>query len=264
MNNIDIINQQLGMIIAQDKYDGYKVRAYEERMFEELKDGLDSHTIYVVVKFGANVPNFGQSFFNLTLTAISEENSFDIARMLLDEYATTYNNYVDTSEGYLKQFYSGVEILQNFAEIDIGFRALLFINGSWVISNDINVITSIVYYVSADALTGETLKFITCDDDYTVQLNPIANFNALGETRATGATSTYLINIVSYSTNTSLANKVLDQKLGTLGVNPDYFFTITYKNGKSLSKAKFKLVNTKYTDQLGSLPMTTFTFTRGK
>jgi len=264
MSNIDIINQQLGQIISDIKYEGYFVRAYEERMFEELKDGLDSKGIYIVVRFGAPTNNFGQKYVNMTMTAMSEQNAFDIALMLLDEYAGTYNNYVDTTNGYIKQFYTGANILQNFAEIDAGFRALIAVNGAWLVSSDLNPITSIVYYATAEAETGETLKFIYSSDDYSVQLNPVANYNALGEARSTGATATYVLTFTAYATNTPLANKVLDQKLGTLGVNPDYYFTITYLNGKKLTKGKFKLANTTTEENMGSLPVSAFVFTKGK
>lgn len=261
MNKIDLINQQLGQIASDPKYNGYFIRAYEQRMFE--KEQLFDNGIYIVVDFGAPTKNFDVAYTPVTLRVLSEANNIDTVLMLLDEYTTQFNYSTLTEGGYLKQFYNGEEVAENFAEIDTGLRALYFVQGVFIESPSLNPIVSIKYFDSAESTNGEEVKFLACADEYTVQINPVANYNALGNTRAEGATAVYMLILSCYADNSNLANKVIDQKFENVGINQPYYITVSYNNGKTLTKARFKLTDAKYNGEIASVPMNTYVFVRG-
>lgn len=147
-NQLNILKQELG--ITQD------LVIEDEQIFaKRTDDELIPNKIYVVLKkLQATITNEGLTQ-PIQLIAVSEENSSDYAITLLSEFAKRYN-WVKATSGttQAKQQYSTPITVNNFQEIGIGYRSVLFLSGTLFILEDLLDIQNLT-------IDGESASFIS-------------------------------------------------------------------------------------------------------
>lgn len=128
-----LIESQFNEIIygGDCTYRGYFVTVAKEQDFNRIQDKHPNH-IYIVVKFLAASLNYGQTLLPITITAVSEDRKLDVCQKLLFEFAD--RNNLKLTDGKIKQFYTSPQVISNFEEIYDGFRSILYVSGSFLIS----------------------------------------------------------------------------------------------------------------------------------
>ena len=129
----DIINNDL------DYYNGYSIEIVDEQFFVKQENNAPGK-IYIVVKFLEATLNFGQIVFPITIQAISEQDKLEICYTLMFEFANKYN-LKWTEDKKVGQFYNAPYVLSNFNEIFEGFRSLLYVSGTFLITQNANYLT---------------------------------------------------------------------------------------------------------------------------
>lgn len=261
MNNIvDLINQQIGEITTDAFYDDYKIKAYEQRIFMQ-RETADPNEIMLVVEFGQSTQVHGQTLQPFRILVFSEENSFDVAKKLMDHYVLTYNFKRSATGDYHKQFYSGVRPLQNFIELNAGYRALFSVDGTITESSNLNDIVEILFHKNAQD-AGVAIQTLTEKDTYSVTLNPLASYDNEGNVKSHAVSGVYVLAFTCYAMDNDFQDKVTDKKFFVSPPHEKFILSVKYRNGKELTKAEFVLVDTTYESEQSSLPLNVYVFTR--
>lgn len=160
---LETIESQFKNILYGDNYyNGYSVTIAKEQDFVKIRDNKDPKHIYIIVKFQSASLNYHQYLLPLTITALSEQNKLDVCQRLLLEYAETYNLSMSNDET-IKQFYDAPQVLSNFEEIYYGYRSMLHMGGTFLVSQDSNPMR--FYYYTADVDEASKEKGVTIDAD---------------------------------------------------------------------------------------------------
>lgn len=153
----DVINASI------DYYKGYDVEIADEQYYNKSVKNVPGR-IYIVVKFGEATLNFGQIVFPITIQAISEQDKLDVCYTLLFEFANKYNiNW--NKDKTIGQFYNAPYVLSNFNEIFEGFRSLLYVSGTFLMTKNANYLTA---YYAPKAINGETIEEFIVDSGCTI------------------------------------------------------------------------------------------------
>lgn len=136
-NIMETIETQLKDILYNDMYyNGYQVKVAKEQDFNRIID-KDPNIMYIVVKFGAASLNYRQYLLPITIYALSEQNKLDACQRLLLDYCMQYNLAMSEDQT-TKQFYSTPQVISNFEEIYYGYRSMLYMQGTFLVSKDSN------------------------------------------------------------------------------------------------------------------------------
>lgn len=261
MNKIvDLINQQIGEITNNEFYEGYKIKAYEQRIFDE-RGKIKPNEIILIVEFGQSTQVHGQTLQPFRILVFSEENSFAVAKKVMDNYVLAYNFKRSDSGDYHKQFYSGVRPLQNFIDLNAGYRALFSVDGTITESSNLNDIVEILFHKNAQD-AGVAIQTLTEKDTYSVTLNPLASYDNEGNVKSHAVSGVYVLAFTCYAMDNDFQDKVTDLKFFTLPPSTKFLLSVKYRNGKELTKAEFVLVDTTYESEQSSLPLNVYVFSR--
>lgn len=151
---VSIIRNELIEVMnaSYNVYKDYEVVLSSEQQFIKTPN-LNVKAIYVVVKFGAATVTFGQSVLPVTLSVMGEENKLNIARMLLSSFAETYN-LQRVNDGTIQQVLEAPNILSNFNMAQKGFRNLLSLSATFVVSKNANFYTLFNFDYKYDNVTN--------------------------------------------------------------------------------------------------------------
>lgn len=117
-------------------YEGVEVIIGKEQQFMYEED-FKPNNIYGVVRFGATDINFGSQVVPITLTFLSEQNNIELAQNLLYTFAQTYN-LTRGLDNTIQQVYTSPEITSNFNLAYDGFKSIMFLSGTFIISKNAN------------------------------------------------------------------------------------------------------------------------------
>ena len=133
-----IIQDELMTVMENNGYNemGYDIKISLERQFVRREE-FNPKTIYVVVKFGESELNYGQLVAPFTITAITEENDIDIGYKLFLEFSEKYNLKMN-EDGTMLQAYTSPTMSNSFQFIAAGYRPILYMSGTFLISKNIN------------------------------------------------------------------------------------------------------------------------------
>lgn len=143
---LTIISNELAEIINSkpDMYNGFPIEIAEEQYFYNFKR-QEPGKIYIVIKFLDAPLNYEQIILPVHIQAISEQDKLDVCRSLLFEFASKYNLYKNNykeEDKTMQQYYNSPYVLSNFNEVFEGFRSLLFVSGTFLITNNANYCTA--------------------------------------------------------------------------------------------------------------------------
>lgn len=143
---LNIITSEIAEIMNSkpEYYGEYSVEISEEQQYYKM-NRQDPGKIYIVVKFLDAPLNFEQIIMPINIQAISEQDKLEVCRTLLFEFASKYNLYkmsFEDEDQTMQQYYNSPYVLSNFNEIFEGFRSLLFVSGTFLITNNANYCTA--------------------------------------------------------------------------------------------------------------------------
>lgn len=132
---IQLVRNNMASIMEDPYYNGYDIEVTSEMQFLKKKEAYKNR-IYIVVKFLPATILFGQVVLSLTITALSEQNHLFVCQKLLSDYAHKFNLTFDGDN--IQQIYETPTVLLNFNEVYDGFRSVLSMDGTLVITTTIN------------------------------------------------------------------------------------------------------------------------------
>lgn len=144
---VDIIKEQMDAVRMTDPdfYSNYNFDIENEQYFVPDEE-REPNRIYIVIKFSPAQIDYGQDIMPFTIQAVSEQNGLIAAQRLLFDYAQTFNLRTLLKDGKtIYQNYTSPNVISNFEVIYDGFRSVLIMSGTILISSNINRIT-LKYY----------------------------------------------------------------------------------------------------------------------
>lgn len=216
---------------------------------------LKENAIYVVISYDGANNNFAEYVVPFTLNVLSENNDLDIAKELLNTFALRFNLAsivieVDGVKQKLLQLFDTPLVNDAFSEVDSGYRALMSLEGSFVIASNTNDLTS-VEFLDSETQTYINIPFITGVIEFTNTVLPEPQGDTYGRNKTINLNQTITISIATYLLNNSLFDSVLDNYLSCQGdFNARYTLKITFLNGKQIVN-DFVVSSFKITKELG-------------
>lgn len=115
---------------------GYEFKVAEEASFSDPTE--TERTILVVVKYLTGVIMSGSVAYPIQLMVYAEANGIEVARYILDTFATTKNmtSFIRNFK-YYKQSYSTSTVMSQFSPGPDGFRGLVYLSGTLVVTENI-------------------------------------------------------------------------------------------------------------------------------
>lgn len=132
---VQLVRNNIASVMEDPYYDGYDIEVTSEIQFLKKKEAYKNR-IYIVIKFSPATIFFGQTVLSLTITALSEQNHLFVCQKLLSDYAHKFNLTFDGDN--IQQIYETPTVLLNFNEVYDGFRSVLSMSGTLVITTTIN------------------------------------------------------------------------------------------------------------------------------
>ncbi len=212
----------------------------EEQIFAKM-DKFEPKTIYVVVKNLSSDMIYNAETLPIQLVILSERNSVKNATALFNKF-TTENNWRAThySDGtYVKQQWNSPAVLNNFTEVDVGYRSVLYVSGTLYIMHDTLDIQQFQYIISEKVYNPDTQKYDTVYHRYDIKpLTFSYSYVMTPNTQPIGGNklATSVKNVASLSitfmlplTNTELINEIVKISAGVDSGNLK--FNICFKIG---------------------------------
>ena len=267
------------------KYDKLNICISNEQFYiKQKEEGLYPNTIYMVVKFGSSTVDYGVTVLPLTIIAISEQNHCDLCQNLLQDFATTANMGYNNTES-IQQFYESPAVTSNFNEMYEGFRSVLTVPGSFVISESSNPFE--LSWFDPDLAEWQSVYFITGDIEANFQTDPKLFYSSNNYTRSINTMGTITFNISSVllsdsafydkmlkfiteknnyeidlnpSHTSTYLKRVEKQTPDGINLNKDLVFRIKFKKSNQTLIDIFKVADIKVQQVLKKIPMVTMVF----
>lgn len=255
---LELIRNQFAVVINQNLgvYSDVVLIIDDELQFTKLKD-KEEGAIYIAVKFASASFNYGETTQEITMTVVSEQNKIDIAQLLLMEYVTKYNLHLSPN-GQILQGYSTPSVSSNFNYVYDGFRSIIYVSGTFLISEDA-IRLGVKYYNSNTGTDGEDVEAITHVISFDNQLDPQAFFRTNNLTESVAKVATFTFNMTMFLV--SNLQIVEDSLCLMFAEKPNnYSFDIEITLGTHSRRSSFKLANAQVTQEPTSLSTITLTF----
>lgn len=127
---IEVINEKSPI------YDEYNIVVSNEQQFIKMKE-KNQKSIYIVIQYGKAAVNYGQIIMPVTLAILGEQNRLKIAQRLMYDF-TTSKNMTYNIDKTIFQVYESPTVSSNFQLMFEGFRSILQVSGSVLISDNAN------------------------------------------------------------------------------------------------------------------------------
>lgn len=228
---------------------------YDEQTFQKTE--LDNDKITIVL-----VSNTGTCYFNstvvpITLNVISTENEVAIAKVFADTFASEFtlvDPLITIENAYIQQAYSTPKIQSNFEEIDNGFRSLVSFNGTFVVAYNIDSVKNL-------NVDNETISVQALSIAFSCSPNPQPFYTSDSRTINMNKFGTFTINFAMENISSTFLTKVSNIVLGNASLNTTFNFNFLMGQTQ-ITNIPLKLIDWKYKQNKGEVPITTLTFTR--
>ena len=121
----------------QGNPDPVSIYVADEQNFAKMEQ-FTPNTIYVVIKYLSSDIQYDAETMPIQILVLSEQDSLDKAKMLMNKFANDYNWQIITDSGtWIKQQYSSPVVLNNYVEIGHGYRSVLYVSGTLYIMENI-------------------------------------------------------------------------------------------------------------------------------
>ena len=160
---ISFLNNRL-INIAQLLNLDVEIKVSEEQTFAKMEE-LTPNSIYVVVKYLSSDIEYYAETMPIQILVLSEQNSLEKAQMLMNKFANDNNWQVIQENGtYIKQQYNSPVVLNNYTEVDYGYRSVLYVTGTLYIMENIVDVKNVT-------IDGEELKPLSFNISYSMSTN---------------------------------------------------------------------------------------------
>ena len=250
------------------------VEICDEQIFAKKKDISPNH-IYIVVKFGTASFDFGQALMPITINAVSEQNKLEVCQKLLFDLATEYTQKAPIEgsgfpeSDYVKQIWNTPNVINNFNEVNIGFRSLFYMTGVVLIGHDSSPITELIY--NKDATDGSTFNLheymITFSDSFDAYPDTQAFYTTHGIGKTEIKTASYAFSVTLFKVDKPFMSLCRAIKRGDLtdapnGICTKFSLSMKDKDETGYWTAEYSLVNMTIQQNKGDLPTVALTFAR--
>ena len=261
------LTEQLNNIISELGFDNFKVYISSEQLFKN--DLIKPDEIYVVYKDSAGQVLFGNKVLPVSFYVLSEQNSLDKVKNILDIFIQTYNQMplnfkVVEEDEYgtdinvdvnVYPYYSTPVVANNFIKAGLGVRSMIYMTGTFVIMKGLNDIKSIKFYENGNTYD---IKFIHATYSYNAQLDTQPFYNDISDVKSVAKYSSFVLNLTTQFTNDELMNKVLNVAFrkyvsNSEKVNSTFYFIIEFINGVVVDKIPLKLAQYIADKEVGAL-----------
>lgn len=227
----------------------------DEAIFtKQSNDDLVPDTIYIVVKnLQADITSSGRTQ-PLQIIVLSEENSMDNAITLMSEFAKAYNWVMTSSDTtYVKQQYSTPIVMNNFQEIGVGFRSVLYLNATLFILENI-------YEIQNLTIDDEEVEFIQSAFSYNLATDTQQLSMENISTSTKNSSSVSLVLSVVFNSSTYMT-KVLQILNGTLTGNDNFEIEFSFDANSTIQVSmNMKLMSAEITSQINDFPTIRLSF----
>lgn len=168
-----------------------------EQQFIKTRQMQPNH-IYIVVKISSASVNYGQTILPVSIQVISEQNKIFTAQKLLFDFVSKYN-LARSDDQTTQQIWESPTVSTNFEQMFEGFRSVLYVSGTLVISANANFFK--LYYnvpniidscevtntvnVSGNLICTYTTAFEIFPGTYSIEYTTSGNWIINGETITT-------------------------------------------------------------------------------
>lgn len=249
-DSIELIKKEMA-IVAND-YPDLKVIVADERQFVREKD-RGSKVIYIAIRMTQATYNYGVAIQPITITAVSEANSLGDCQTLLLDFVSRYNLKGD---GTFQQSYSAPAVITAFADVQDGYRALMYISGTLIAGDTTNPFT--VTYTK-DGKTYE-VPIISSNLGCDTQLDTQATYGSANFTQSRAMVTTFTVGMTCYLTSEGLPLEAL--KVASKGNANDTVFplTLSFRSGITI-EMEARLSSFSINQSIGEMPVIAMTFT---
>ena len=252
--------------------DGYTLVFGSEQLFHSDKP-IPPNEIDIVFKDSGGQILFGNRVVPLVIYVMTEQDSINTAREMMQSF-TALNNQVKfsftddagQSTSVYPMYNSPVDV-GNFETVGNGYRSMLYVGGTLVVTSQVMDISSVgwgVYNEDSKEYDFSDVPFIQASVDFSSSLNsqPWYGNDDMATSKPKWGTLTFSLSV--QSTNTDLLKKILATMVkdtGNMGdgVRNVYHFKMTFDNGIVMEN-DFYLAQAHYGKEIGGIPTMSMSF----
>jgi len=240
----DFLNTKL-VNIARNLNLDVNISVSSEQTFANNKNS-DPDTIYIVVKYLTSDIQFNAETAPVQILALSEQDSLDKTKMILNKFSIDNNWQVIIDNGtYIKQQYTSPVVLSNFNEVGRGMRSVLYITGTLTIMENVLDIKKLEIDGVEYKPIGFNISYSMSVDTQPVQDKEIAT--------SSKTVSTFAASFTLPMIESDFVNDVLDILDEELQGNENYTVKITFQNEKVITK-DMKIISAQIITGINQVP----------
>ena len=142
-NKLAAIAVELDFRTEDGKPDPVNISVANEQNFAKIEK-LEPNNIYVVIKYLSSDIQYYTETMPLQILVLSEQNSLDKAKLIMNKFANENNWQVLVENGtYIKQQYNSPVVLNNYVELGFGYRSVLYVTGTLSIMENVVDVTDV-------------------------------------------------------------------------------------------------------------------------
>lgn len=223
----------------------FKFKVTAEQTFADMKD-FDADTIYVVVKYLSSDIQFNAETIPIQVLVLSEQDSLDKVKMILNKFTTDNNWQVIIENGtYVKQQYNSPVVLNNFIEVGRGSRSMLYITGTLFIMENVIDIKKVEIDDVEYKPIGTNISYSMSVDTQQMPNNNIAI--------STKTVSTFAMTLTIPMIASDFVTEVLNILTEEANGNQNFLVKVTFQNDVVIEK-EMKIINTQIITGINQVP----------
>lgn len=245
----------LNQLLVDFDMNEYTIKVFDEKSYQD--EVIDSKTITVVIKYLTGTILYTSTVLPLQFMVMAEENSMEVAKMILEAYAQNNNFKNVTIDGnFVKQSFSTAAVVNNFNPVGSGFRSVMFMSATLTVTGSV---------VDIQTLVVDTVE--------TSFISAVLSYNADPDSQPFPSTSPLNISVKRFAslafslqiphTNSAFCQKVVNIMRGNTSGNTKFNMVITLNNtGNTVINYNFLLVSANFNTTAGDLPTLQLSFAR--
>lgn len=248
----DTLLNGLNQLVVDFQLTGTTIDVFDEKSYSD--EVVKPDNITVVIKYLTGTILYTSTILPIQFMVICEENSLQIAKMLMDTYAEQ-NNFksVTIDSNFVKQSFSTTSVVNNFNPVGVGFRSLIFMSATLTITGDVVDVTAL-------SVDGVAVKFISASMSYGADpdTQPFPS-EKLNVSVKRFASLSFALQVPH--TNSAFCQKVINIMRGNTSGNTKFSMVITLSNSVTVTQ-DFLMVSSTFNTTAGDLPTIQIGFVR--
>lgn len=245
LQKLNLVKDDLGL-------DEINIYAAIEQNFAKMEQ-LNPNDIFIVIKYLSSSIQYYAETMPIQILVLTEENSMEKARMLLNKFTVDYNWKVITDDSiYVKQQYSSPVVLNNYVEVGVGYRSVLYVTGTLYIMEDIADVKKVT-------IDNKEITPLSFNVSYSMSTNTqqLADVYIASSVKTV---STFAITMMIPMFESDLVDKVLNildelnDTTNSVEYNGNNVFAVSFKSGNKTISKNMKLISAQITSAPNEVP----------